>query len=159
MRGGDFSVGYSCLILHCQSVDKISFLAHPWLWSYIMWMTELFFLFSMSEYLIFSCRRQLHSWTEVVLSMLTFLFFLSVYPYSQKRECFPSSKCYGITDTCICLFFRILLSVIQRLAFIRPRKTEQSHQVHLGLSFMVSYLHITLSTCSMFFFFLSQGSI
>lgn len=25
---GNFSVGYSCLILHCQSLDKIGFLAH-----------------------------------------------------------------------------------------------------------------------------------
>lgn len=116
-------------------------------------MTELFFFFSTSEYLLFSCRRQLYSWTEHVLSMLTFLlfFFLSMYQYSQKRECFPSSKCYGITDTCIHLFFRVLLSVVWGLAFIRRQESKQSHQVHLGLLFMVSYLHITLRNCSVIF--------
>lgn len=132
-------MGYSCLILHCQSLDKIGFLAHH------------DFEDTFCELQSFSSSfLRVNIYSSVVednldrrllgqkLVSLCLSFFSPMDPYSQKRECFPSSKCYGITDTHVHLFLRVLLSVIWMLAFIRPQKTEQSHEVHLGLLFMVS---------------------
>lgn len=116
-------------------------------------MTELFFLFSTSEYLLFSCRRQLYSWTEHVLSMLTFLlfFFFQCIHIHRKENVFLALNVMVLLIHVYTYSLEFSYLWSGGLAFIRPQKSKQSYQVHLGLLFTVSYLHITLRTCSVFF--------